>query len=227
MLRYASKLFLEIFLSVLATVIGSYLASQYIAGRPAADAPVSLAGAIVDPKRVDVNAASHEAVKADLTSPQDLSDVVNALGPVAAVGSRIVERTNDEKAAPPVDKLAEPMRVPAQLHRSAQRDKPILKARTIATPEIASLTVVPPEPGRATTERFFGTNASSSLDASPRSQEVGRDDGVSPLPDRLMTGSRLAGRVLNPIIRTALLLLEPSSTLAGHADEPATADVAG
>ena len=86
MLRYASKLFLEIFLSVLATVIGSYLASQYIAGRPAADAPVSLAGAIVDPTRVDVNAASHEAVKADLTSPQGPSDVV-----VAAIGSRIVD----------------------------------------------------------------------------------------------------------------------------------------
>jgi len=220
MLRYASKLFLEIFLSVLATVIGSYLASQYIAGRSAADAPVSLAGAIVDPKRVDANAASHEAVKADLTSPQDPSDVVNALGPVAAVGSRIVERTNDEKAAPPVDKLAEPMSVPARLHRSAQRDKPILKARTIATPEIASLTVASPELGRATTERFFSTNANSSLDASPRSQEVGRDDGVSPPRDRLMTGSHLAGRVLNPIIRTALLLLEPSSTLAGHADEP-------
>ena len=86
MLRYAPKLFLEIFLSVLATVIGSYLANQYIAGRSAADAPVSLAGTIVDPKRVDVNAASHEAVKADLMSPQGPSDVV-----VAAIGSRIVD----------------------------------------------------------------------------------------------------------------------------------------
>src|SRR5258708_18593931 len=38
--------------------------------------------------------------------------------------------------------------------------------------------------------------------------------------EQMMTGSRLAGRALNPIIRTALLLLEPSSTLAGHADEP-------
>jgi hypothetical protein len=34
MLKYASGIFLRIFLSVLATVIGSYLAHQYIADRP-------------------------------------------------------------------------------------------------------------------------------------------------------------------------------------------------
>ena len=86
MLRYASKLFLEMFLSVLATVVGSYLANQYIADRSAVDAPVSLAREAVDPKRVDANATSHEAVKADLTSPQGPSDVV-----VAAIGSSIVD----------------------------------------------------------------------------------------------------------------------------------------
>jgi hypothetical protein len=48
MLKYASKFFLNIFLSVLATVIGSHLANQYIAGGPAADAPVSLADATTD-----------------------------------------------------------------------------------------------------------------------------------------------------------------------------------
>ena len=58
MLKYASKFFLNIFLSVLATVIGSHLANQYIAGRPAADAPVSLADVTIDPKRPDANAAS-------------------------------------------------------------------------------------------------------------------------------------------------------------------------
>jgi hypothetical protein len=110
--------------------------------------------------------------------------------------------------------------VPARLHRFALRDKPISKTKTIAMTEIASLTVASPELGRATTERFFSANANSPLDASPRLQEIDRDNGVSSPPDRLMTGSRLAGRVLNTIIRTALLLLEPSSRLAGHADEP-------
>jgi hypothetical protein len=219
MLKYASKLFLRMFLSVVATVIGSCLANQYIAGRPAADAPVSLAGATVDPKRTDANAASSEAAKADVTVSEGPSDLANALGPAGAIGSRIVDKTNDEKAAPPVDKLAKRTSVPAGLRRPALRDKRISKTNTIATSEIASLTVAPPERGRTTTERLFSTNASSPRDASPSPQEIGRDNDVSLPLDPEMTGSHLAGRVLKPIIRTALLLLEPSSLL-GHAHEP-------
>jgi hypothetical protein len=211
MLKYASKFFLQIFLSVLATVIGSYLAHQCIASRSAAGGPVSLADATVDP-------ASRE-VKADITVSEGPSDVVNTLGPAVAIGSRIVDKTNDEKAAPPVDKLVEPTSVRARLHRSAPRNKRISKATTIATPEIAQRTVAPPELGRVASERFRNANANSSLDASPPVPEIGRDNGVSPPLDPAITHSHLAGRVLNPIIRTAWLLLEPSS-LVGHVDEP-------
>jgi hypothetical protein len=218
MLKYASKFFLNIFLSVLATVIGSYLANQYIAGRPAADAPVSLADATIDPKRPDANAASREALKADITASEGPSAVANALGPAGAIGGRSVDKTNNEKAAPPVDKLAESTNVPVRLHRSAPRFKQISKTNTNAAPDSASLTVAPPQRGRATTGRFFNTNANSTLDASLPPQEVGRDDDVSPPLDPEATSSHLAGRVLKPIIRTALLLLEPSSLL-GHAHE--------
>jgi hypothetical protein len=223
MLKYASKFLLNIFLSVLATVIGSYLANHYIAGRPAADAPASLAGATIDPKRPDAHAASREAVKADITVSEGPLDVANAVGPAGAIGGRSVDKTNvdktnNEKAAPPVDKLAEATNVAARLHRSAPRSKQIAKTNAIAAPESASLTVAPPEPGRATTGRFFNTNANSALDASPPPQQVGRDDDVSPRLDPEVEGSHLTGRVLKPIIRTALLLLERCSLL-GHAHE--------
>jgi hypothetical protein len=223
MLKYASKFLLNIFLSVLATVIGSYLANQYIAGRPAADAPISLADATIDPNRPNANAASREALKADITASEDPSAVADALGPAGAVGGGSVDKTNYEttnyeKAVPPVERLAESTKVPARLHRSAPRHKQISMTNTIATPESASLTVAPPEPGRATTGRFFDTSANSALDASPPPPEVGRDDDVSPPLDPEVTGSHLAGRVLKPIIRTALLLLEPPLWL-GHAHE--------
>ena len=223
MLNYASKFLLNIFLSVLATVIGSYLANHYTARRPAADAPASLAGATIDPKRADAHAASREAVKADIAVSEGPLDVANAVGPTGAIGGRSVDKTNvdktnNEKAAPPVDKLAEATNVPARLHRSAPRSKQIAKTNTIAAPESASLTVAPPEPGRATTGRFFNTNANSALDASPPPQRVGRDDGVSPPLDPEVEGSHLTRRVLKPIIRTALLLLERCSLL-GHAHE--------
>jgi hypothetical protein len=217
MLKYASNFLLEIFLSVLATLIGSYLANQYIVGRSVAGGPVQLVGSTVDPKSVDSNPASRESVKADVTVSEGPPEVVNVPGP--PVASRVVDKTNDEKAAPPVDKLAERKSVPARLHRTAPRDKRIAKAATIATPENASLTVDPPELGRAATERFLSTNANSPTGASSPPQEIGRDNDVSPPLDRVMTGSHLAGGVLNRVIRTAWLLLEPSS-LAGPAHEP-------
>jgi hypothetical protein len=218
MLKYVTKIFLNIFLSVLATVIGSYLANQYFEGRPAADAPVSIADATIDPKSKDANAASREAVKADITASERPSAIADALRPAPAIDGRSVDKTNNENAAPPVDKLAESTNVPERLHRSAPRCKKISKINPVAAPESASPIVAPPEPARATTGRFSNANANSALDASPPPQEVGRDDDVSPPLAPEMAASHLAGRVLNPIIRTALLLLEPSSLL-GHAHE--------
>ena len=197
MLKYASKLFLEIFLSVLATVIGSYLAHQYIAGRPAAGGSVSAAGVTVGPKKVDGDGALRDTVKADVAVSLGSSDVVNALGPAVAIGSRIAGKTNDEKAAPPVDRRAESTSVPVRLHRSALREKRVSKANAIATPAIASLTVAPPEPGRVSAERFLNTNANSRADASPPPHQIGGDDGASPSLDPGMPRSHLASRVLN------------------------------
>jgi hypothetical protein len=219
MLKYASKLFLKISLSVVATIISSYLANQYVAGRSATRGPVSLAGATVDPKKADANAATHEVVKADVEVSGGPSDGVNAPGKVATVGSRFVDPTNDEKAARSANKPAEPTSVPARLHRFAPRNTRISKTNTIATQKIASPTVASLAPSRATTEPVFSTNINSPLDAARRPQEIDRDSG-SPTRDPIMADSHLAGRVLNPIIRTALLLLEPASTLVGHADEP-------
>ena len=209
MLKCPSKLFLDISLSVLATVIGSYLAQNYITGRSTAKAPVSLADATVDQKRAGANAAPAnavpaEAVHAEVMASEGSSDVVGAIGPVAAVSARIVDPTNDEKVVPTPNKLAKPTSVPAQ-HRRAQRDKRISRTNTTATREIASKSVAPPEPIRPTTERFFTTGANSSIDAPPLDPE--------------MEHSHLARRVLKPIIRTALLLLEPSS-LFGREHEP-------
>jgi hypothetical protein len=226
MLKYASKFLLNIFLSVLATVIGSYLVNQYIAGRPAADAPVSLAGATIDPKRPDANAASREAVKAGITVSEGPLDVANAIGPVGTIGGGSIDKTSNEKAAPPVDKLAESTNVPARQHRSAPRHKQISKTNTIAAPESASLTVGPPELGRVTTGRIFSANANSVLDASPPpQQEVGRDDDVLPPLDSEMAGSHLTGRVLKPIIRTIVAFR--AVFVARPCSQTATTHVAG
>jgi hypothetical protein len=219
MLNYASKIFLEVFLSVLATVIGSYLAHQYIADRPATRVSVSLADVTVGRKEVDADGAPRETAKADVAVSVGSSDVMNALRPAVTDDNRIAGQTNDEKAAPPIDQRAEPTSMPARLHRSAPRQKRVSKTNTNAAPSIASLTVAPPEPGRASAGRFLDTNANSRADASPTPQRIGEADGVSPSPDPGKPRSHFASRILKPIIRTALLILEPSS-LVDHVHEP-------
>ena len=127
---------------------------------------------------------------------------------MGAIGSHSVDKTNDEKAAP------------VQLLRSAPRYKRISKTNTIATPESASLTVALPELDRTTTGRR------SACDASPPPQEIGRDDDVSPPLDPEMAGSHFPGRVLKPIIRTALLHFR-AVFVARPCSQTATAHVAG
>jgi hypothetical protein len=214
MLKYASKLFLEIMFSVVATVVGSYVAHRYIADKPAANTPVAPAVSTVDPKGTDARAAS-EAAKADVTTSVAPLDVASAPGPAATTGSRIADKASDEKAAPPADKPAEPMNAPARLHRS--HEKPILRANTTPAPETA---VASRDAGRATAERLRSSNASLLTDASPRPQDTSRDKAVPPPPEPLMRGSLLASRVLHPIFRVATLLLPPSTALVGHDDKP-------
>jgi hypothetical protein len=141
-------------------------------------------------------------------------DVVNAIGPVAAVSGSIVGQTNEDKAAPSTNKLPKPTSVPAP-HRPAPREKRISKTNATAAPDITSKTVATSEPGRAITEKFFGRRADLTIDAAaspPR--EVERENDLSPPHDLRTKSAHLARRVLRPIIRTALLLLEPSSLVS-------------
>ena len=116
MLKYASKLLLNILISVLATVVGSYMANQYVARRSVANAPVAPAVATVDPRKVDAAAASSEPVQDVVTISEEPAEAVGALEP--AGGGRVVDTANDEKAAPTVGKPAEPTRLRVRVPRS-------------------------------------------------------------------------------------------------------------
>jgi hypothetical protein len=215
MLKYASKLLLDISFSVLATVIGSYLVHHYFAGRPTATAPVSLAYTAIDPKAVnpkavDANASHHEMVRAEVTASASSLEPAKAIGPAeAAAGRRIVARTDEDQAVPSTSsKLAEPTRVPAP-HRPSPRDRRISKTNTITTLEIASRSI-PQELGCATTGRTFSTSAVSSIGAAPP-QEIERDDDRSLPHDFRTKSAHFARRMLQPILRIASLLLKPDT----------------
>ena len=53
MLKYLSKIAMDILPSVVATIIGAYIVNHYIVTKPAADAPVAAAVSPAEPKKVD------------------------------------------------------------------------------------------------------------------------------------------------------------------------------
>src|ERR1039458_2980587 len=69
MLKYVSKIALDILPSVVATIIGAYIVNHYIVTRPGADAPVAAAVSSVDPKKADAkNDAKPSETSADVAS---------------------------------------------------------------------------------------------------------------------------------------------------------------
>ena len=63
MLKYLAKISMDIFPSVLATIIGAYIVNHYINARPAADTPAAVSGQALYPsaglRRADDGQAAH------------------------------------------------------------------------------------------------------------------------------------------------------------------------
>jgi hypothetical protein len=203
MLKYASKFFLEIVFSVVATIVGSLIANHYIPQQPAADAPVTVAAATVNAKPTDI-AAAPEAAKADVTASAATADVVNAPEPLATTGSAVVDKTADGKASPPAD---EPTSAPARPLQPVPRARPVSKASTIPARQTAVVPEVSRDLGRANAERFYNANAMLLPDPPPqvtyRYSEI-----LPPPPPHPMRRSPL-GRVFHTIIRAAWSPLTP------------------
>ena len=90
MLKYFSKIAMDILPSVAATIIGAYIVNHYIVAKPAADAPATAAVSPANPKKV--------TPKADSKPAGTSSDVSNL--PEAGVRAKgISEKAISEKAA--------------------------------------------------------------------------------------------------------------------------------
>ena len=102
------------------------MANQYVARRSVANAPVARAVATVDPRKVDAAAASSEPVQDVVTISERSAEAVGALEP--ASGGRVVDKANDEKAAPIACKPAKPTRLRVRVPLSAPRHEAIFIA---------------------------------------------------------------------------------------------------
>ena len=222
MLKYVSKIALDILPSVVATIIGAYIVNHYIVTKPA-DAPVAAAVSSAEPKRVDI--------KNDATASEPSADVANIPEPgVKAKGiseRAMLEKTASERPAAveksaekAADKAAETASIPvdARRHQPVMREK--IVARTIPAPVQSSAPAVAPvvaapntaapaeaatpaeehrdanDLARAAIERLRGAG-----DGSPRAQDLARVPDAARIPDasRVTSAPSVAAPQVRPL----------------------------
>jgi hypothetical protein len=170
MLKYVSKIAMDMLPSVAATIIGAYIVNHYIVARPAADAPAAAAMSPASPKKLDAKASSKPAetssdianlpeagVRAKGISAKAISEKTaseKAASEKAASEKASLEKSATEKAAEKsTDKPAETASIPADTrrHPSAPREKTVAKTvpapavvPAVATPEVAAPNAVAP-----------------------------------------------------------------------------------
>jgi hypothetical protein len=205
MLKYFSKITMDILPSVAATIIGAYIVNHYITAKPAPNAPAVAAVSTAGPKKV--------TPKADSKTRETTSDVANLPEPgVRAKG--ISEKAVFEKSAAekPVEKPAETASIPAEprRHQGGQREKTAAKtapapavvsavAPVVATPNAAhpvEAAIAPDdrlnanEIARVTLERLRGTS-----EGPPRTQEAARTPDIP----RLVSTPPASAPVIRPL----------------------------
>lgn len=170
MLKYLTKLAMEIFPSVLATIIGAYIVNHYISAKPAADAPTAAVssttpgktdGGKADTAKADPKSDSKADPKAGSTELASLPEPgIKAKG----ISEKAVKTTSDgPKGASEslyeklVDKPAESVTVPADTRRGPavsrdKSDKPVAKSTAPAPAAPAVVTATAPAEVAATPE---------------------------------------------------------------------------
>ena len=198
MLKYVSKLAMDILPSVVATIIGAYIVNHYIVTKP--DAPVAAAVSPADPKKADAPSTDvanlpAAGVRARGISEKAIFDKSAAVKPTEKPLEK-QEKSAEKSSEPSEDKPAETASIPAETRsRPAPREKTAIRTIPLTAPAVqpaASAAVAPnPAPAveaatapedrrdandlaRAAIERLRGSNGGS-----PRSQEAIRTPEAS------------------------------------------------
>jgi hypothetical protein len=186
MLKYVSKITMDILPSVAATIIGAYIVNHYITAKPAPDAA---AVSSVSPKKVDLKGDAKTSA-----TPSDTASLPEAGVRAKGISEKsILEKSAaDKPAEKSADKPAETASIPADTRR--HREKTVAKASpapvqpsspavvpVVATPEVTAPNTAPPVEAAAAPEEHFNANdlARATLerlrganDAPPHVQEV-------------------------------------------------------
>jgi len=140
MLKYIAKISMDIFPSVLATIIGAYIVNHYINARPAADTPAALvapAQAVKNGKPADVANLPAPGVKAKGISEKNVTDKAAVEKPA---DKPVDQPAADVKAADVAPAEAAPA---SPRGRPSAREKAAAKSTPASTPAVTAPATVP------------------------------------------------------------------------------------
>lgn len=151
MLKYISKLTMDMLPSVAATIIGAYIVNHYIVSKPAADAPVAAAVSSVDPKKADPASGDVANIPAAGVRAKGIKALFEKSAPDKAIAEKAAaEKSGAEKSREKAaeksqeqsdDKPAETASIPADTKRSsaAPREKTAIRTIPLAVQPAASV----------------------------------------------------------------------------------------
>ena len=208
--KYIAKFVMDVFPSVIATIIGAYIVNHYIVTRPAAVAPVTAAVSAADPSTVDPKATDPKATDAKSTDAKAAKSDVKGSDKGAETPSDVAtepglaqKNTSDK----PTETASLP--VETRRHPPSGHDKTVAKSVPASAltpaPAVAAVSSVPlveanppPEERRDATdlareaiERLRGASEVSRAPQVPRAQDAPRIAAapVQPLPPPIVVAS--------------------------------------
>ena len=192
MLKLASKFAMDIFPSVIATILGAYIVNHYINAKPPADAAAAVSAA--DPKKAVAKTDSKPAEKsADLGNIREPGVRAKGVSEKSLIDKSAAEKASVEKATDKADRPSETASIPpttpadTRRHQPAPHDKsaktaPAIAPAPAAEPVVAAPVVAPPaeaivtpdanDLARAAIERLRGTEPAPRVQESARVPEL-------------------------------------------------------
>jgi hypothetical protein len=245
MLKYVSKLAMDILPSVVATIVGAYIVNHYIVTKPGAGAPVAAAVSPADPQKAavpstDVANLPAAGVRARGISEKAIFDKSAAVKPTEKPQEKSAEKSVEKSLEPSEDKPAGTASIPVETRpRPAvprEKEKTAIRTIPLTAPAVqpATSAVVAPNPAptvearvapedrrdandlaRAAIERLRGSNGGS-----PRAQEAIR---VPETPRIVAAPQTPAVPVSAPALRPLpppIMVSTPPADTYGPAAEP-------
>lgn len=145
MLKYISKLAMDILPSVAATIIGAYIVNHYIVAKPAANAPVAAAVSPANPKKADPASGDVANIPAAGVRAKGIKAFFEKSTPEKSVAEKprdkAAEKSAEKSQEPSEEKPAETASIPTDTKRptAAPREKNAIRTIPLAVQPAASV----------------------------------------------------------------------------------------